>query len=398
MQSIPVTIACGAAALMLPSCTTGGSGGGGGGGAAWQPGSGGDVGASCPQKAEGIACTADLSAKVRCKDGAWLDDGACAKGLKCVETKATDGSGTIIATACVAPPTANPSLAAACARYDACYSEGGVGECMEIMSQANAWTQLWKKLAWLPEMDDMAILQVPAKQSCLLAAKDCAAVSACFTAGVPKYGCGGGKVVGCTGSVAWFCENGVPLTIDCSLFGMPCRTVTDQISFCAHQPDCSAGKKGTTCKGTVAHICKQADATTFDGWTIDCAGIGMTCLPEVNDDDPDVCGQAGAASCDVDTFKKRCEGNVLVECNEGQELRMDCGLIARKCTVEGFSGDADADCRRTNLCPTDKDGDPLPDSCQGNVLTFCDGKTVASLDCAKYGMTCKAEYSATCVF
>ncbi len=373
--------------LVCPLGCSSSSGGGGGGGPTVVPGSGGSVGASCPLNADGIACSVDLSAKVRCKDGKWLDDGVCGAGLKCLETK--NATGAIIATACIAPPVSNPGLAAACAKYDQCYQEGGAGGCMRDLALAPTMISLWGKLGWVPEIDDMSVLQLPAAQACVLAAKDCAALSACFTAKVPAFTCGNGKAFGCSGSVAYFCENGNPLALDCALFGLPCHKLADVTVMCTHDPGCKAGAQENTCVGTKAHICKELkDGAGTVGWTMDCAAIGMTCRPEVQDDDPDVCGQVGAKACG-DGFVDRCEGNILVECNKGKEVRLDCAFVGRTCTMEKVGDDTYARCSVSSDCPEGEYGAAGPPTCEGNRLSFCDGTGWVSLDCTQYGMTCK---------
>lgn len=390
-------------ALLGWACTTyaGGSGGGGGFGIATVPGSGGPVESSCASAEEVIACTPDNSGRVRCKDGTWLDDGACLDGSTCAETKAQDGSGKVIATTCVVPPTADAALAAACARYDYCYKEGGVGECVRAMASVTHDKTLLSKFGLITssKLDNWAYLQLPGLRACVLAAKDCAGVSACFTQGVAPFSCEGDvKVMGCAGTRAYFCEAGVPLSFDCAIVGLPCYSVAEATVFCGHDPGCQVNSPTLACSGSKATVCVPDKSGGMAGVTFDCAAQGATCQPEIEDDDPSVCGQVGAPACDGDTFVERCEGNVRVRCDHGRVVKYDCGIEARVCAHEGVGVDGFAYCREDLACPLGEFGE-VHEYCEGEHVLFCDGKRMVSLDCAAWGMTCQEdEFGGRCRF
>lgn len=362
--------------------------------------SGGAIGASCVG-GEVIACAPGNKNKVRCKGGAWLDDGACKSGDSCVETKATDGSGKIIAADCRAPSVSNLNVAAVCARFDHCYSGDGVEECVSRVNAASQWTQFHSNFKLVMDVSRNAVLALPSRQACVLAAKDCAAVSACLVADVPKIDCTGSQSRGCAGTVAYLCVNKLPLALDCALFGLPCRELSPGKPACSAAPNCTGAEKEVkTCLGTQAKVCREIKGDKV-GYLFDCAAFGMTCQPEIKDDDPDVCGQADAPKCDKSTYTNTCEDNVLVACNKGRVVRTDCSQFGEFCAIEGKGDEADAFCSTTYQCPKDKDGYSLPPSCNGDVLTFCDSTGRVSFNCAQFGMKCdnKASFvSAGCTF
>lgn len=356
-------------------------------------GSGGDPGASCPGPEGAIACNPAGTAKVRCKGGLWSDDGACEGGESCQETRANDGTGTIVATSCAVPPSGRSQLAGACARFNHCYDEyRSIGECLQFADSSLKLKPLVGQLGFLPEIDDYVLLDIGALQGCVLAASDCKGVAACFVSKVPTTTCGGASTKGCQGSVAWRCDNNLPVSVDCGDYGLPCRLLGSD-PMCARLPECAPGANGPSCSGTNVNYCVTKKGVT-DGVKIDCAAMGMSCLGSSKTLElDDVCGDPNAAACDKASFVERCEGSVRVRCAGGRESRLDCSLSAETCALDQEDSPPRAVCGPLQPCPTDKYGDEIQDSCDGNKLRFCDGGKMVSMDCASVGMICKSQGS-----
>jgi len=369
--------------LGIAGCVASGGGGGAGGGPAPVQVSGGAVGATCPNDDQ-IGCAPGGKAKVRCKGGAWQDDGACKAGESCVETKSGD---VVSATECTVPPTVNTGRARWCAKASACLQDVSFSECMSPPSN-----QLTKAaVAFLPlvEADEIMMLMVDGQSACIGAATSCEAVRACMRDGAPACGeLGGGA---CKGSKALYCDQGAPVTVDCAKIGLPCQVFTatkGSAVACAKVAPCSAPKT-FTCSGSTAKVCAPVSNSASLSFDIPCGMIGATCDPNGKyDDDPGVCVFPGGQSCESSTYQESCAGTVAVECKQGKVRKLDCAAIGQSCgtyqTTTGQPANAvtGATCTDQLACLGN-----TPINADAKVVVFCDGASgYRSYDCALAGM------------
>lgn len=381
-----------ALACCVPCACVGGGSSGGGGGAGAIAGppatSGGAVGSACTTDGA-IACNPGATAKVKCAAGAWADDGACGKNETCVETKSDSA---VTATACTVPPTARTARAITCAKATACVPSISFYDCMNPPDKS----ALQAVLPALPGMDPLLLLGASLQdyESCVGAAKDCAAVGACFAGSGAK--CSSNSDDGCTGSTARICKNGLTIAYDCAKVGWGCQKIKSGVVtavMCGPAPGSCSKPNSLQCNGNVAQACLAVDGGNLL-FSVDCGKLGATCDPaSAPSTSVQVCRFAPPAACDAKTFAESCSGNLLKECHSGQTLAIDCKAAAGSvCDIRDNNGKPDAVCTVTPHCPASIAAD-----CKNKGLQFCDGSLgVRSFDCALAGMKCGGGNS--CVF
>ena len=210
------------------------------------------------------------------------------------------------------------------------------------------------------------------------AGASCPRVRACNNAGNSSATCQvEAGVVVCEGEVAESCyPEGLPYVVDCSeMYG----------ETCVPGQGCTTGPCDlpvhSYCQGTEILTCANGDET--DGGyayvTEDCADEGnSTCIPSPDGGYWPLCKGPGPA-CTND----RCDGTTLVRCLAGHEARYDCPLFGLGCFTDK---DPDTDLEESAFCGLGTEcGYDYPDSCEGNVLRFCNAGKVATLDCVAAG-------------
>ncbi|MBI5609956.1 MAG: hypothetical protein HY902_13870 [Deltaproteobacteria bacterium] len=380
-RTAPVLV-CFAVALSATACVTASGGNNGGGGAAAIPVHGGAVASACQQEDQ-TGCAPGSLVRVRCQGGVWTQVQVCGAGEACIETM--DKQGEVTATACAVPATTRESRAILCARASACVSKLSFQECMNPPSPALISKQI--AVSGLAGPEDLLALQIDAQASCLLAAKDCKGVHACFASGVPA--CESDSADSCSGSVARLCSGGATYAIDCAKVGLPCTSVKSSsvgILTCGNLPTCS--QPGTaTCNGSVAQGCIGLDKSSGVSVKVDCAALGGTCSAtgQLSLDPSAVCNLGPGGPCDEATFVPSCQGNSLKACVKGKLQQLDCSTVLATCeATAGSDGKTEVECTATPNCPSS-----LPHGCAGTVLHFCDGSLGArTFDCAKAGLDC----------
>lgn len=349
--------------------------------------SGGPVGTSCG--AEGsIGCAPGFASKVRCTGGKWADDGVCAAGQTCQESK----NGTAVTwTACAYPPPDAPELAAACAKVVAC-SEGAVSmaACRENAAVAPLLEAYFQKTGGIvipSKAGDITVIAAAAP--CFAKAASCDAVEQCYPTTPGSCSAGGvspSGEEGCIGTVGWECVDGKRRGYDCARLGMSCKMFGDRAG--CHRPAsvCQAGDNKVICQGSTAAVCAQEDGMNLD-FAFSCGALGLTCSPLAKPDDEidDVCVAANAKACDSSDFERRCEGNVLMRCRKGLEFPDNCAIYGRVCgVVDDGMGSSYATC----TWPGGASCDDTPASCEGDQLTFCDRTSLRTFHCGSIGMKC----------
>ncbi len=375
-------------------CIGGGGGAGGGGGTGGGTGStpavsGGAVGATC-QPDGAIGCGPGANTRVECKAGAWAQVAACPAGQGCVETK--DAGGTVTATVCTTPLTANSHRASACARAAACVSKVNFHDCMnpiapQIIAKQLSATNLFDPTELLPQL-------VEAQAGCLTAAKDCDAVKACLAGNVPN--CTSNSDDSCVGSVARVCSSDATLALDCAKVGLQCqfyKTTSLSMLVCGTSSACS--KPGdVSCSGSVVQGCVGLDKASGVTFKLDCGVLGGVCAktPEMSFDKEKVCTFGGGGACTEATHPLSCNGNVLNACVKGTLQQLDCGKVFASClATTSSSGKPQAECTTTPLCTVG-----TQPKCDGDVLRFCDGNAgYRGFACSQAGLKCQGS---KCVF
>lgn len=345
--------------------------------------SGGPIGAACATE-DLIGCALGSKGKVRCQSGLWVDDGACAQGETCIESKV---DGVVSATQCGVPPTLRDQRAVLCAKASACGGKVDFDKCMNPMTQ----TMINKSIAvsGLIGPQDLLVQGLEAFASCLKNATDCSAVETCLAGSVPA--CESNSADSCVGSVARMCSGGSTYSADCGKVGLPCTKVSSgilSVLFCGAAPSCS-NPGAVTCSGNVAKSCVAISADTAFETKVDCAGLGGTCNPAggASLSQYNVCVFGGGAPCDKASFLGKCSGSVATNCVNGKTVAIDCGLALATCEEQTTgSGKGEADCTYTPNCQT-----ALVQDCADGMVKFCDGASgVRGFSCAKAGLKCES--------
>jgi hypothetical protein len=137
---------------------------------------------------------------------------------------------------------------------------------------------------------------------------------------------------------------------------------------------CGGGAEAECCGDDLLAICDTEEGVP---WRIeDCGHFGWTCTPG----SPARCTDGSERTCSEGT-PRRCDGDQLVFCVSGYEIAFDCGRV-----IDGFGcyqvDSDDPDCGYGEGCDPDSNG-----TCDGDILTFCAGGELRSVDCAEMGFS-----------
>jgi hypothetical protein len=165
--------------------------------------------------------------------------------------------------------------------------------------------------------------------------------------------------------------------VDCAARGQRCQTVNDHAS-CTNGVSCDPSGS-PRCDGNRAINC---DGDTRLEEVTDCGAAlpGSTCGVVTT-------GSRTRATClppglPCQSADPRCDGNVLVICDNNRERRIDCAGV-----FQGICGIADgrAQCVFQGECSPESS----PDRCNGNVLEACVNGRYEGTDCRSIGFnTC----------
>jgi hypothetical protein len=257
----------------------------------------------------------------------------------------------------------------ACVTATACgLVTGGVSSCTSYVAGVN--------VDYFADTARITAAQV----NCLAAAgHDCNAARRCLNGGMTPAPCTG-TTNSCMGDNLMTCSDragtgGTKGTaqFDCSAVGLSCVANGGQI-------DCAAGSCANLaygCDGTALQYCDSKllhrfDCAEFGAMCVTtgvahCRGTGPACTqPTVNPFDPP---------------RIRCDGSVLVTCNDGQEARFDCGRIGLGCYANA-DGNTFA-CAQGNQCQPRA----FSATCAVNHLSYCNDGLNASIDCTSLGFS-----------
>ncbi len=220
--------------------------------------------------------------------------------------------------------------------------------------------------------------------ACARTSSDCAAFAACVGHGRDASYCAAHLGDSCDGDVLLSCDfdsGGPVLSVDCRAIGLGCVT-TGSGSTCSDGTRCDAVPN--TCDGSSVANC---DYMTGYLERYDCDAIlpGTTCRVVNNQA---VCRLPGAPCTD-----SRCDGDTLVECESGQETRIDCARLGQHCRPGSGAGSVCVPppinaCSSAFKCATALySACPNGRDCPGIPLNVCVNQTVQPFDCASIGLT-----------
>ncbi len=238
-----------------------------------------------------------------------------------------------------------PTIERGCANVGACISMGAMRDCVSRFRDAYYRDELL----------------------CVAGANgSCEAAYACFGATVyPDLTCTT-TTSSCEGSTRVVCTDGFvgpsyTARIDCTAEGTTCVADGSGNTFCAIGT-CSAS--GRRCLGEHVAACSGS----FE--LLERCPSGSACDPEFSR-----CVPTGPA-CTTG----RCEGDVVVSCDEGREFRQDCGTLGLACVVTGGSPSCEATGTECNST--------FAERCVGSELEYCGANdTIERFDCSAHGFS-----------
>ncbi len=263
-------------------------------------------------------------------------------------------------------PSSHPALALSCAKVLACTGEHDLLE-QCVTANLHPGTSTAVKMGMIAWISQGVLLDLRPYEPCLGKATDCKAVGVCLGSGEP---CGKAQDV-CDGSRAKVCYHGLPMSLDCSTYGLQCLKIQGDVA-CGHPIACSV--EGATCHGDKLHICAAAKDGSFSGAVVDCGALGQPCLGQTCQP------KRQNAPCDG-TFQTHCDGNVRLTCEKGNVQTSDCSAEGMSCAELTKNG------ARTAIC-TYGAGCEGPPQCDGTRLSYCEAGTRTRIDCAVGGMIC----------
>jgi hypothetical protein len=344
--------------------------------------SGGQPGSPCSSDGK-LACAPDGRSRVRCAGGTWQIETECGE-LECVEQR--DQGQT--SAQCRLRQAKRPDVAAACSKAMSCDAGPYFFElCVAWTATGPAMHDRFGRYGLAPDTSLLLGHELSSRVPCLLAAKDCPGVLACLAAPL-SLACANGDddaTVGCSGDVAWYCDDGRRVAHDCAEWGLRCQQKTSSYPDCAQVQPC-AGPTALACQGDVATACFIGHG--LPDWTLlslDCAAVGLKCDVSParigRDASPGgLCGGAGPA-CNEYSTAPHCEGDHVVRCEHGQERRWDCAFSGLHCLGDVGSGGEAIGCSPVADCFS-------PRTCEGDTLAYCESDRRVGVDCADWGLAC----------
>ncbi|HEY2748173.1 MAG TPA: hypothetical protein VGL86_26295 [Polyangia bacterium] len=269
------------------------------------------------------------------------------------------------------------SGAQACITAAACnITVGGVSSCTQFVGLVN---------------DDAVAAAAhlsPAEVNCIASAgSNCATAKKCIAGGNTPATCSG-AATSCVGNSWQQCNaaagsagnNGIQ-TFDCSSVGEMC--VTNNGNTDCGFGTCSVG--AAACNGDTVQTCDNGILQQTD-----CGSISASCNPSGIGAH---CRGNGAActSRSLADNTLRCDGSVLVTCEDGQEARQDCARYNLSCYTS--SGSTAFACAAGTEC----DPGTFGAICTGTKLQFCNKGVKQTIDCKQLGFSaCNPNNGGTC--
>jgi len=284
----------------------------------------------------------------------------------------------------------------ACAALGACLGSTGMGSCNEMLAQVDDWPA--SDMSFLLGMNDdddwVPRLALALNAQCVADATTCEQVLQCLNGGEAERACvapassandrwclDGDVLLDCSGS--GLATDRVQSQASCGALGLRCIELSygqQTIGLCANGTSQNTGATlQVTCDGQVAVI--QGYGANL---RMDCSFYGRVCQPGTYTDPEEAsfCAAPGPA-CEEATFQDRCEGSLVLTCDEGLQASMDCAQIGQTCgVVEPIVGEAYPACLYGSCSPSAYD--ERCDEATG-VVTFCGPAGVSTLECAELG-------------
>jgi len=215
--------------------------------------------------------------------------------------------------------------------------------------------------------------------ACTKTAADCTAALSCASRGHGPDYCASHAETSCDGDLVIDC---FPLTkpqwtvtippIDCAAQGMKCLN-----GMCTDGKTCDDIVVSQCLGGTVIRGCDQLTKMEY---RTDCRSIYTDGVCDVSTLEP-MCAppQRGMCASPIATTYSSCQGNILSGCEGLLDIKLDCSKMASRCGPDdqGF-----ADCiPNASACKRD-----APDRCNGAKLQFCQDGAWQDFDCASIGL------------
>lgn len=221
---------------------------------------------------------------------------------------------------------------------------------------------------------------VAARSDGCQAVKDCLGVS---------FDLGGPCDVGCSGSVAQYCDDSLRLRADCAKLHARCEA----------GEGCVPCDAGASCTSTTERCDGQTLVRCDGGREVqghDCGALGLQCdtMLDFTGEPYATCRGPGAA-CSVDPLLGSaplphlhgdgCQGNTLTACVQGKLFDIDCGQIGVGFSCQSFDGKPF--CGLGSECDGSVSNDSVDAVCDATKLVVCNAGVFTKVDCKAIGFS-----------
>lgn len=345
---------------------------------------------SCTGKDGDKACSEDGKVRLECINGAWTPIAHCGFGV-CKASPNPSGPPTLL---CEVPETDHPNVAAACARYVACFAPSlGQEACVRAaLTPAAVASDVGGGRALT--VAEVAVVGIAPVAACVAAATSCVTVSACLQPPNPPT-CASSSATGCSAQFAYQCSGGAPLVADCSAIGTSCVTIGGQPRCVIDQP-CPAGNV-SSCQGRVALACVSTSIGNR-GVQIDCGATGQTCLAgqPVASAATSACGAAVPCAAGL---QASCQAGMRSLCEANKHVESACAKDAVCLYADEFDVGVPS-CPPLSSCETVRCAGGVACShaakCQGTEVWYCEQGQPRRFDCKTIGKTCTGGTNPRC--
>jgi hypothetical protein len=176
---------------------------------------------------------------------------------------------------------------------------------------------------------------------------------------------------------------------DCAKAGLVCGASADggQCGLAA----CDPATTQPRCDGNLLVTCEDQGNVLR---SLDCARDGRSC--QSNSAGLAIC--AGSTACDAATSQFHCDGTTMVRCHQGSEMRTDCAMLGSDWTcLAEVTKTENSGAQYIRCVPVAQEcilGEN--ESCADGVITYCDAGHVAKLDCRSLGLSgCSTKATST---
>jgi len=328
-----------------------------------------------------VACAKDadcgsFGADFGCSAGHCRQTNAGGSGGAASGAGGTGASGAGPLGACHAEPDLTPTLPAPSALDPDLVARAAVvlGACMPDDGVPRSAAHIWLAHLGSPQI----VTRFGEQLECLANAScGCAAIEHClgFVYRLPPADCPSI----CQGEVFSGCGDGAQVSIDCTRFGLSC----DPAGICAEPPS-------VVCDGTEAATCTaQGEVLACERSVLrkaPCQANGFSCVGGACAGSGSACVGSAPSDEGSQPLGTGCSGDTLQACLGGQTTSIDCATQG-----PGFScqaRDGSFFCGLAAECvPADNYSTPVPQTCDGTTVSFCNAGRLEHLECTALGFS-----------